>query len=471
MRGVIPATVLGIATVVSPMSLSGQTVSAPPRPSVGLLAAAPALVPVRTTLANGVRLVTLAHGRTPKALIQAVVETGAERPGECRLTRVLAEVFRGGTTSLYGARLTDSVTHMGGTLSVLARPEGIDLTLEVLSPYTAPAIELLGQIVRAPRLDTTTEVPANDAVLRGLGPSGRGDVSATAREVFRLALFPGGEFGRACARDEAYTPAQIRDFHVARATGSRTTVYVVGRFSRPAAEGAVARAFGALVRGEGDAARADAESTPAPGLEIVQRPSAKQVALVVGERVPGPSDSDYTRLRVANALLGGSLISRITMNIREAHGYAYAPASELVATPSGGAYWAEQVNVAAPVAWPALREVIKEIGRLAAEAPGDTELAGTQRYVIGRTLVTRATRAGALDALEAGDAGVERRGDKAGGVLGVRPGDVRRVVGSYIGARDLTIVVAGDTTAMAGQLAELRRGVAALRAGQADGAR
>ncbi len=92
----------------------------------------------------------------------------------------------------------------------------------------------------------------------------------------------------------------------------------------------------------------------APVLAIVQRPGAKQVALVVGERVPGPSDSDYARLRVANALLGGSLISRITMNIREAHGYAYAPASELVATPSGGAYWAEQVNVAAPVAWPAL---------------------------------------------------------------------------------------------------------------------
>ena len=270
-----------------------------------------------------------------------------------------------------------------------------------------------------------------------------------------------------CA-DEAYTAAQIRDFHVARATGSRTTVYVVGRFSRPAAGGAVSRAFGVLARGEGNAARANAERAPAPGLEIVQRPGAKQVALVVGERVPGPADSDYTRLRVANALLGGGLISRITMNIREAHGYAYAPASELVATPSGGAYWAEQVNVAAPVAWPALREVIKEIAQLDAEAPGDTELAGTQRYVIGRTLVTRATRAGALDALEKADASAGRPEDE-GGVLGVRAEDVRRVAGSYIGARDLTIVVVGDTTAMGGQIAELRRGVAALRAGGGTG--
>ncbi|HEY2825510.1 MAG TPA: insulinase family protein, partial [Gemmatimonadales bacterium] len=410
-----------------------------------------------------------------KALIQVVVETGAERPDECRLTRVLAELFRSGTASLTGARLTDSVTHMGGALAVSARPEGIELTLEVLSPYAEPAIELLGQIVHAPRVDTTTVRTAVAAAMAS-GPGG-GDVSAAAQETFRTALFPGGEFGRACTRGERYTSAAVRHFHAARVTGGSTTVYVVGRFSRPAAERAVARAFGTLVRGAGDAPRAgnapraEAGGAPAARLEIVQQPGARQVALVVGGRVPGPSDSDYTRLRVANALLGGGLISRITMNIREAHGYAYAPASELVATPSGGAYWAEEVNVAAPVAWPALREIIKEIGRLGAGAPDSAELAGTQRYVIGRTLVTRATRAGVLEAMKAADAAAGRHGGDAGGVLGVQPSDVRRVVGSYIGARDLTIVVAGDTTAMGGQIADLRRGVAALRAGRADGAR
>jgi predicted Zn-dependent peptidase len=141
-----------------------------------------------------------------------------------------------------------------------------------------------------------------------------------------------------------------------------------------------------------------------------------------------------------------------------------------VATPSGEAYWAEATNVAALVAWPALREIIKEVVRLGVDAPADSELAGTQRYVIGRTLVTRGTRAGALDALEAADASAGGSGDDARQLLSVTPGEVRRVVGSYIAPRDLTIVVAGDTTAMGGQIADLRRGVAALRAGQADGA-
>jgi len=470
-RTVAIAAAIACVRVVSPWNLDGQTAPAPPRPSVGALTPAPALAPVETTLANGVRLVTLTHGRTPKALIQVVVETGAEQADQCRLTRVLADIFGSGTESLSGAALTDSIAHMGGALAVSARPEGIELTLEVLSPYSAPAIELLGHIVRAPRFDTVTTSMAVQSVAER-GPRAGSEVSSAAEEAFRTALFPAGEFGRPCAAGApgaAYTPSAIRHFYAARATGGHTTVYVVGQFSRATAGGAVARAFGDLPRGEGGAARADAGAAPPPSLQIVQRPGAKQVALMVGERVPGPSDSDYTRLRVANALLGGSLISRITMNIREAHGYAYAPASDLVATPSGEAYWAEATNVAAPVAWPALREILKEVARLGMDAPADSELMGTQRYVIGRTLVTRATRAGALDALEATGAG--RGGDDAGPLLGVTPGEVRRVVGSYIAPRDLTIVLAGDTTAMGGQMADLRRGVAALRSGQPDGAR
>ncbi len=180
------------------MGLRAQTSSAPPRPPVGALTPAPALVPVRTTLANGVRLVTLAHGRTPKALIQVVVETGAEQPDQCRLTRVLADVFRSGTPSLNGARLTDSITNMGGALAVSARPEGIDLTLEVLSPYTAPAIELLGQIVQRPRT-RQRDSGSGECGGDGGGAAGPGDVSATAEETFRTVLFPGGEFGRPCA--------------------------------------------------------------------------------------------------------------------------------------------------------------------------------------------------------------------------------------------------------------------------------
>jgi zinc protease len=473
-RTVAIAAAIACVRAMDPWNLAGQAAPAPPRPTVGALTPAPPLVPVQTTLANGVRLVTLIHGHTPKALIQVVVETGAEQPDQCRLTRVLAEIFRSGTESLSGSALTDSIAHMGGALAVSARPEGIELTLEVLTPYSAPAIELLGRIVRAPRLDTVTTSMAVQAVAER-GPRTLTEVSTSAEDAFRTALFPGGEFGRPCtaagARATAYTPSGARHFYAARATGRRTTVYVVGQFSRASAASAVTRAFGGLPRGEAGAARTGTGTAPAPSLQIVERPGAKQVALIVGERVPGPSDSDYARLRVADALLGGSLISRITVNIREAHGYAYAPASDLVATPSGEAYWAEATNVAAPVAWPALREIIKEVARLGVDAPADSELLGTQRYMIGRTLVTRATRAGALDALEAADAGAGGSGDDARQLLGVTPSEVRRVVGSYIVPRDLTIVLAGDTTAIGAQIADLRRGVAALRAGQPDGAR
>lgn len=282
---------VGVACMVPlPAMLLAQTAPAPPRPSVGALTRAPALLPVRTSLPNGVRLVTLAHGRTPKALIQVVAQTGAEAAAECRLTRVLAAVFRGGTESLTGGALTDSISHMGGALAVSARPEGIELTLEVLSPYAVPAIELLGHIVRSPRFDTVTTSMADQAVSER-GPRANSDVSSVAEEEFRAVVFPAGEFGRPCAQGAgsvAYTPSQIRHYHAARVTGPHTTVYVVGTFKRAAVEGAVAATFGSLGRGEGGgASRAGGGAAPAPWLEVIERSGAKQVALMVGERVPG----------------------------------------------------------------------------------------------------------------------------------------------------------------------------------------
>jgi zinc protease len=452
----------------------GQKTGAPPRPTVGTLVPSSGPAPTRTQLANGVRVTTLANGHAPKALIQVVIETGAEDADECRLTRVLADVFRHGDATLTGAGLTDSIAHMGGALGASTRPEGIDLTLEVLSPYAVPAVELLGHIVRDPRLDSATTSLATHAAT-DRGPRGRTDISAAAVEAFQTALFPHGAFGRPCTapgRVAQYTAADVRTFYRARVTAPHTKVYVVGRFDRTAVERAVARAFGTWPRGAGGDTQSGSASAAAPALAIVHQPGAKQVALVVGARVPGPADTDFVRLRIADAMLGGSLVSRITVNIREAKGYAYGPTSRIVVAPSGVAFWAEITNVAASVGWPALREIIKEIQRLGSESPPDSELTGTQRFVIGRTMVERATRAGRLEALEAEDVATSRgagTGDEMQRMQAVTAADIRRVVGGYINPRDLTIVVVGDTTLMADQMGDLRRGVEALRAGPTTG--
>ena len=472
-----------LALAVTSAVASAQAPPSPTRPQVGALNPGPEPSPTGTVLPDGVRVKTLAYGAAPKALIRVVIETGAELPAQCGLTAVLTDVFGTGDATIFRPRLTDSVAHMGGAFAVTAKPERIELTLEVLSGYAGSAVEMLGRIVRAPRLDLPTVQSAERAVSQG-PPRTRSDVSTAALETFESVLFPSGEFGRPCApatHVARYTVTDVRQFYEARVTPRRTTVYVVGRFDRAAIDRGIAREFGAWPQGTGDDSGFQPSTAVAPVLEIIQRPGAKQVALVVGARVPGPADSDFVRLHVADAMLGNSLISRITMNIREAKGYAYAPSSSVVAAPSGSAYWAEVTNVAAPVAWPALREILSEIQRLGVDAPPDSELTGIKRYVVGRVMVDRASRQGVLDAVESRDANptgasavastnapagasrTDATGDDTQRMLAVTTADIRRVIATDLPAPSLTIVLAGDTTLMTDQMPALHHAVDSLR--------
>jgi zinc protease len=100
-------------------------------------------------------------------------------------------------------------------------------------------------------------------------------------------------------------------------------------------------------------------------------------------------------LSVANTLLGGVLTSRITMNLREAKGWAYSPSSGL-GTYYRQAVWAEDADVKADSTGPALTEIYKEIARLQNEAPTAAELTSIKNYRNGIFVMSNATRGGLI---------------------------------------------------------------------------
>lgn len=463
-------TLAGGMTARPPARADAQAAAGPPRPSVGAIRIPPptAARATRLQLPNGLRLAMLQFGDAPKALVRVVAETGPEGESGCQMAAVLATVFQNGSATLEGRTLSDSVADMGGTWAVTPLPERLSLTLDVLSVFTDAAIGLVASIVRHPRLDSAAVGQRLADASNGLAAV-RANIDSAAMQEFTATVFPAGQFGAACAptdRRDGYSAAAVRQFYATRISPRHTSVYVVGRFDPEVVRRAVIAGFGRWSGGLGTAPAPRARLGPAPALSILDRSGAKQVALVVGAAVPGAGAPEFAGLRVADAMLGGSLISRITMNIREAKGYAYSPVSQLQAAPSGEAYWVELADVAAPVAWPALREILREISRLGREAPRSEEVTGTKRFMVGRMLLQRSARSGWADELEfhevvAGHGHADAGADPP--FLEVTSSDVHHLVGSYLPPSALTIVVVGDTLAMGSQLADMRRGVEALR--------
>ncbi len=191
------------------------------------------------------------------------------------------------------------------------------------------------------------------------------------------------------------------------------------------------------------------------GFALIDRAGAPQSTVLLGLRVPDPSNADWIALEVADSLLGGSFASRITANIREQKGYTYSPSSSLESHP-GLASWYEGADVTTNVTGPSIKEIVFEIDRLRKEAPGADELQGIKNNLAGVFVVRNASRAGVIGQLAFVDQ--HKLGDQylasyVKKVMAVTPEDVRRVANQYFVPDKMTLVVVGDTKTVQEQIA------------------
>jgi zinc protease len=138
---------------------------------------------------------------------------------------------------------------------------------------------------------------------------------------------------------------------------------------------------------------------PAPSGTIfaVQIDGAVQSMVLVGH--PGPSRvaADYEATYLMAMIFGGSFSSRVNMNLREAHGYAYGCRGGF-SYRRGGSHWSVSASVETSTTALALREIANEIKTMRTTAPTGEEL-GRERD--GALLALPARFATASDRLEA----------------------------------------------------------------------
>jgi predicted Zn-dependent peptidase len=277
-----------------------------------------------------------------------------------------------------------------------------------------------------------------------------------AHEQLVGALYGEHPYGRAFPTApmlRGYTIDQVRSFHAGNFNASRAHLYVVGRFDALVVERAAREAFAAWATGRPATKNAP---TPATRYRFIRRdrPSAMLSTIMLGLPIADPSSRDFAALEVTDALLGGSLSSRITSNLRLLNGYAYTPSSGITRY-RRSAHWVQQAEVTSKVTGAAVAEILSEIRRLRRETPSMAEVDGVKNNMIGQFVMRNASRTGIVNLLaesdlqELGDdylSGYVRR------VMGVSPAEVRRIAATYFVPERMTLVVVGDESVIAEQL-------------------
>src|SRR5215212_9370235 len=364
------AVCIALALLCLPVAAGAQQKQQPPAAGTPKDFAIP--TPRRFTLPNGMPVTLVPFGQVPKVTIRVVVAAANlhEKADEIWLADLTGSMMREGTVSLTADAVAREFAAMGGELGVNVGPDTTSVGADVLSDRAADAVRLIADVVQSPRLPESELTRVKGNLLRNLAIQ-RSSPQALAQEKFATLLYGDHPYGRLFPTEsmlQGYTLDQVRVFHKNNFTAGRARLYVAGVFDAKVMEDAVRRGFDKWARGTaGETAK-----VPPAGTErfaLLDRPDAPQSTVLLGLRVPSPSDKDWVPLEVTDALLGGAFGSRITSNIREQKGYTYSPFSS-VSTHPGQANWVETADVTTKVTGESIKEILFEVDRLRKEAPG-----------------------------------------------------------------------------------------------------
>ncbi|HEY4369187.1 MAG TPA: pitrilysin family protein [Steroidobacteraceae bacterium] len=412
--------------------------------------------PTTITLDNGVQATFLDFGVVPKVSIAIAVRSGAlNEGGKTWLSDLTSELMQEGTAGRTAEQIAQAAALMGGQLGIGAGADETSLSLDVLSEYSADAVGLLAEILTQPKLPASELPRIKQNYLRNLSVA-LTQPQSIAGAAFAEALYPGHPYGKSfptAAQLQSYTIDDIKNYYDSNFGARRTHVYVAGKFDHALVEKAIRDHLGQWREGPEPLKMPPAASVPRT-VKLIDRPGAPQSTLRVGLRVIDPTQPDFMSLSVANTLLGGVLTSRITMNLREAKGWAYSPGSGL-GTNYHQASWAESADVKAAATGPALTEIFKEIDLLRAQPPTEQELTSIKNYRNGIFVMSNSTRGGLLGQLAFMSLQelpadwlttfVER-------LYAVTPEQITQATHQYLDPTKMSVVVVGDMKSVRKQI-------------------
>lgn len=321
----------------------------------------------RRRLDNGVELITAPVRKLPLVSVVALLDAGATRDptGQEGLAVLTAKLLLEGTTTYDGAALVDAFEQLGATVDVSTGWDSTAVQLSVLRGNAAAALQLLSDVIREPGF-RERDVARLKAERQAERMQMRTEPRELADESFEHFLYaPASRYSCSDAGSIQSIASMGREdlltFFRSQYVPARMTLIVVGDIGHDEAAKMAERAFSGWTGAPSD--RAEVSEHPASRtrrIQIVAKSDAPQSELRIGHLGVARSHPDYFTLVVLNAILGGLFSSRINLNLRERHGYAYGARSAFEWRRGKGPF-VVSTAVESGVSAAATREVVTEI--------------------------------------------------------------------------------------------------------------
>ncbi|MDE3226233.1 MAG: insulinase family protein [Nitrospirota bacterium] len=344
----------------------------------------------KLVLDNGLRVVTERMPAFKSVTVGIWVNVGSrdEGAGEEGLSHFLEHMFFKGTTSRSATQISREIDALGGELNAFTSRETTTFYVKVLDQHIKPAVALLSDLFRQSRFASKEVEKEKQVVLEEIRMV-QDDPEDLVQELHTELAMKRHPLGRSilgCAQ----TIQGLRRAHLLRYVRThyhpqQTVIAVAGSFNLAELAPLLDKALGTIT--QTDSVRSDRWPSEVCGGLVVRKKALEQAHLCLG--LPGVAldHKDRYGAYALNALLGGSVSSRLFQEVRERRGLAYSIYSYLSSYSDSGMltiYAATRPKEAARV----VELISREIRRLRTKGVGGEELERTKNQMKGNLMLS-----------------------------------------------------------------------------------
>jgi predicted Zn-dependent peptidase len=342
---------------------------------------------VTVLLPNGLTVATAPQPGAPLVTLQLIIRAGEadsppDRPGVAAMT---ARMIGKGTKLLSADYLENVIESIGAEFSVTVLMDYTALTMHVLEEHLDRAIYAM-RLIALEAVFTERDLGAVRRTAFGeLFERQKNPEALGWRQLLRV-LFENHPYQTATYAEDVIKFITVKDvaaFYDRFYRPGNASVLASGRIDGDAVTKKIRDNFGAW---SGPPVERAAAPKPPPNdrerICFIEAPDQPDATIFAGNIIMDSSDPDFFPFLVLKQVLGGTTRSRLFMNLRESKGYAYYAFSETEFFRSCGVYWA-RARVRPESIGPAVREIVREIGALAAEPAVPAEIEEAKSYLIG----------------------------------------------------------------------------------------
>lgn len=418
----------------------------------------------RTVLDNGVVLLVSEQHDVPLIGLEAMLQGGAvtDPEGKAGLASLVAAVLQKGAGSRNAAAFAEAVDAAGASLSARADLETVTISGNFLSRDSALMIELLADMLQAPRFDAAEIDKLRDRRIDLLRAAKDSDPRQLTPLYGNAFLFAGHPYGRPVDGDEtslaSISADDVRAYYEDYIGANRLIIAAVGDFD---ASDMIARLTQAFSGWRGVAG-------PLPDIPVAERQAGRRVLLV---DKPGATqtyfwignvgvDRNYPQraeLDIVNTLFGGRFTSLLMDELRTRAGLTYGASSSLLRpTAPGSVAIVSYTRTSATIE--AIDLALRQLDRLH-EAGFEAGLVNSgKNYILGQfppRLETAGQLAAQFAALETFSLDPDYVNGYGDAVVAADIETIRSVISTvYPGTDDLVFAVIGDADVIRDEVAK-----------------